>query len=176
MLDADLEEEDNQDRIPPQSRTPQPTPKLPQPKPTPPIPPQAQKWILPCNGTITSGYGKRVAPVPGASSYHNGWDIGVPIGTPIKAVADGKVYYAGRADGYGKMVVLDHGKINGTIVTSEYGHISSWNVSYGQVVKQGQVIAKSGNEGTSSGPHLHITIREGAYRGKAEDPGKYIKF
>lgn len=74
------------------------------------------------------------------------------------------------------MVVIDHGKINGTTVTSEYGHISSWEVSSGQYVKQGQVIAKSGNEGTSSGPHLHITIREGAYRGKAEDPSKYIEF
>ncbi len=136
----------------------------------------AQEWIMPCDGPITSGYGKRDVPVPGASSNHNGWDIGVPIGTPVKVVADGKVYYAGRADGYGKMVIIDHGKINGTTVTSEYGHISSWNVSYGQMVKQGQVIAKSGNEGISSGPHLHITIREGAYRGKAEDPGKYIKF
>lgn len=134
------------------------------------------KWLPPCNGPITSPYGWRVHPIYKTQKFHNGWDIGVPIGTPVKAVADGKIYYAGRADGYGKMVVIDHGKINGTTVTSEYGHISSWEVSSVQYVKQGQVIAKSGNEGTSSGPHLHITIREGAYRGKAEDPSKYIEF
>ena len=55
-----------------------------------------------------------------------------------------------------------------------YGHISSWTVKTGETVKAGQIIAISGNEGTSSGPHLHLTIREGAYKGKAEDPKKYI--
>ena len=70
---------------------------------------------------------------------------------------------AGPARGYGNWVAIDHGIINGIKATSEYGHISSWNVSYGQTVKQGQIIAKSGNAGTSSGPHLHITIREGNF-------------
>lgn len=144
-------------------------------KKVPPKEDEPTSWTMPCNGPITSQYGWRVHPIYKTEKFHNGWDIGVPIGTPVKAAADGKVYYAGRADGYGKMVVLDHGKINGTTVTSEYGHISSWSVSNGQYVKAGQVIAKSGNEGTSSGPHLHITIREGVYRGKAEDPDKYIK-
>lgn len=175
ILDEDeIEVEDNEDTEEPQSRkpAPQPAPKSPQPSPTP----QKQEWIKPCNGPITSGYGKRVSPVPGASTYHNGWDIGVPIGTPVNAIADGKVIAVGPATGYGKWVVVDHGVINGTRVTSEYGHLSSWNVSYGQTVKQGQVIAKSGNTGYSSGPHLHITIREGAFPGKAQDPGRYIKF
>ncbi len=137
---------------------------------------EQKNWIKPCNGPITSLYGWRIHPVYKTKKFHNGWDIGVLSGTPVRAVADGKVYYVGRADGYGKMVILDHGKINGITVTSEYGHIQSWNVSKGQFVKTGQVIAKSGNEGTSSGPHLHLTIREGVYRGQAEDPGKYIKF
>ena len=175
ILDEDeIEVEDNEDTEEPQSRkpAPQPAPKSPQPSPTP----QKQEWIKPCNGPITSGYGKRVSPVPGASTYHNGWDIGVPIGTPVNTIADGKVIAVGPATGYGKWVVVDHGVINGTRVTSEYGHLSSWNVSYGQTVKQGQVIAKSGNTGYSSGPHLHITIREGAFPGKAQDPGRYIKF
>ena len=175
ILDEDeIEVEDNEDTEELQSRkpAPQPAPKSPQTSPTP----QKQKWIKPCNGPITSGYGKRVSPVPGASTYHNGWDIGVPIGTPVNTIADGKVIAVGPATGYGKWVVVDHGVINGTRVTSEYGHLSSWNVSYGQTVKQGQVIAKSGNTGYSSGPHLHITIREGAFPGKAQDPGRYIKF
>lgn len=141
--------------------------------------PQSQKtnntqWIMPCTGKITSPFGWRVHPVYKTGKMHNGWDIAVPVGTPIKAVADGKVYYAGKADGYGKMVVIIH-HIDGKIVTSEYGHISSWNVSSGQQIKQGQVVAKSGNEGVSSGPHLHLTIRKGPYRGTAVDPGEYIR-
>ncbi|MCM1338935.1 MAG: peptidoglycan DD-metalloendopeptidase family protein [Muribaculaceae bacterium] len=133
-------------------------------------------WIMPCSGPITSYYGKRVAPVPGASNFHNGWDIGVDIGTPIKAIADGKIIAVGADQGYGNWVVIDHGIINGKRVTSEYGHISSSNVTKEQYVKQGQIIAISGNEGISSGPHLHITIREGTYQGQAIDPDKYIKF
>lgn len=148
--------------------------KNPQPKNSPQTPSQA--WIKPCNGPITSGFGRRVAPVPGASEYHNGWDIGVPVGTPVNTIADGKVIAVGPAKGYGNWVAIDHGIINGTRVTSEYGHLSSWNVSYGQIVKKGQVVAKSGNTGYSSGPHLHITIREGNFQGKAVNPNKYIKF
>ena len=67
-----------------------------------------------------------------------------------------------------------NGEIDGVRVTSEYGHISSWNVHIGQKVKQGDIIAKSGNEGVSTGPHLHITIREGKFQGKAVNPAKYI--
>ncbi|MBD5401774.1 peptidoglycan DD-metalloendopeptidase family protein [bacterium] len=175
-LNNKTEDNDNTNKIPPQSPNHQPEQESPQ-QPTPQNPSQTkiQAWIKPCNGPITSGYGKRVSPVPGASSYHNGWDIGVPIGTSVSTIADGKVIAVGPARGYGNWVVIDHGIINGTRVTSEYGHLSSWNVSYGQVVKQGQVIAKSGNTGYSSGPHLHITIREGNFQGTAVNPSKYIK-
>ena len=57
---------------------------------------------------------------------------------------------------------------------SEYGHISSSDMKIGQIVKQGDVIAKSGNEGKSTGPHLHLTIREGGIRGKTVPPERYI--
>ena len=93
----------------------------------------------------------------------------------IKAIADGKVIAVGAANGYGYWVVIDHGIINDVQVTSEYGHISSWNVKYGQIIKQGDIIAKSGNAGYSSGPHLHITIREGHFQGTAVDPSKYLR-
>lgn len=174
------EENDDTNRISsenqnPQTSTSQTTSNAQQQNSAPKTPAQPQRWIKPCNGPITSGFGKRLAPVPGASEYHNGWDIGVSVGTPVSTIADGKVIAVGPARGYGNWVAIDHGIINGIKVTSEYGHISSWNVSYGQTVKQGQVIAKSGNAGTSSGPHLHITIREGNFQGKAVDPGKYIK-
>lgn len=129
------------------------------------------KWIMPCEGKIVGYYGE-VRP----THVHNGIDIAVPIGTPVKAIADGTVYAVGPAKGYGYWVVINHGKLNGTIVTSEYGHLASWNVKPGQRVKQGEIIAKSGNTGHSRGPHLHITIREGTYQGQAVSPDKYIKY
>ena len=131
-------------------------------------------WIMPCKGRISSYFGLRKAPKKGASTNHNGIDIAVPIGTPIKAVADGKVVEARTASGYGKMVVIEH-NVNGKVVTSEYGHISKWTVNKGQIISKGQTIALSGNLGTSSGPHLHLTIREGKYRSKAVNPFSYIK-
>jgi len=130
---------------------------------------------MPIEGEVVSKYGHRNISLKGASTEHNGWDIRASVGTPIKTIWSGTVLYAGKARGYGNMVLISHGKINGKIVTSEYGHISSWNVKQGQKVKQGEIVVLSGNEGVSEGPHLHITIREGAYKGIAVDPVKYIK-
>ena len=129
------------------------------------------KWIKPCEGKITSEYGWRIHPVHKKRIFHSGLDIAVPIGTPIKTIADGKIIATGKASGYGYWVLVDHGNINGKNVTSEYGHILDWTVQTGQIVKQGDVIAKSGNTGTSNGPHLHITIRE---NGTHVDPKKYL--
>ena len=130
------------------------------------------KYIKPVEGKITSDFGYRSAPVSGASTNHSGIDIGVPVGTPVKAMADGTVVAAnGGMRGYGNGVFVDHGMINGKHVISEYGHLSSFNVKIGDKIKQGQVIAKSGNTGTSSGPHLHITIRENKV---PVDPKKYL--
>lgn len=141
-----------------------------------PLAPQTlnPKWIWPCKGTIKSEFGWRIDPVTKVRAYHNGIDIGVDIGTPIVAIADGKVCAVGPAKGYGYWVALDHGIVNGVQVTSEYGHISRWVVSYGQKVKQGQVIAYSGNTGKSTGPHCHLTIRHGAFQGKGVSPWGYI--
>ena len=109
-----------------------------------------------------------------ATTNHSGIDIGVPVGTPVKAIADGTVTAAnGGMRGYGNGVFIDHGMINGKRVVSEYGHLSSFNVKVGDKIKQGQVIAKSGNTGISSGPHLHITIRENNI---PVNPKKYIDF
>lgn len=134
------------------------------------------KWIMPCKGEITSQFGYRIDPVDKTRKYHSGWDIKVQIGTPVKAVADGTVYYAGSNDpkGYGTYVIIDHGTINGKIVTSEYGHLASYCVYGKQKIKQGQRIGLSGNTGKSTGPHLHLTIREGAYKGKPVSPGNYL--
>lgn len=132
-------------------------------------------WLMPVKGRISSPYGWRIHPIHKEKRFHNGLDIAVPIGTPVNTIADGKVIAVGPARGYGNWVAIDHGIINGTRVTSEYGHLSSWNVSYGQNVKQGEIIASSGNTGSSDGPHLHLTIREGKFQGIAVNPSKYIK-
>ena len=129
-------------------------------------------FIMPAKGRITSPFGKRKSPVAGGSTYHKGWDIGVPIGSKIVAIANGRVVNCGAAQGYGYWVKLDHGNINGANFTSEYGHISSWCVRVGQIIKQGQQIAKSGNTGYSSGPHLHFTLKR---NGVAVNPKGYIK-
>lgn len=139
----------------------------------PAYPAASPNWIKPCQGRISSYYGYRQKPKEEASSGHSGIDIAVPIGTPIKAIAAGKVIATGPAKGYGYWVKLDHGNINGKNITSEYGHISGWYVKWGQQVKQGQVIAKSGNTGTSTGPHLHLTIKENS---RPVNPLKYIKY
>lgn len=119
------------------------------------------KYTKPVEGKITSDFGYRIAPMKGASTGHSGIDIGVPIGTPVKSIADGTVIAAnGGMRGYGKGVFVDHGIINGKHVVSEYGHLSEFGVKVGDKVTKGQVIAKSGNTGISTGPHLHLTIRE----------------
>lgn len=135
-------------------------------------------WIMPVKGRITSHYGWRMHPITKKQTFHSGIDISVPVGTDIKSIADGKVYFSGKGDpqGYAHFIIIDHGIINGVNVTSEYGHLSQHLVSNGQKIKKGQVIAKSGNEGRSSGPHLHLTIREGFYKGKHVSPSKYIEY
>ena len=139
-----------------------------QPKQLPQSP--SANWIMPCNGRIVGYYGEKRP-----THIHNGIDIAVPVGTPLKAVADGIIVEARNADGYGKFVVIEH-NISGKIITSEYGHILRWTVSKGQKVKQGQIIAISGNEGRSQGPHCHLTLRIGKYQGRAIDPKEYIRY
>lgn len=128
----------------------------------------------PLQGKIRSEFGLRKAPVAGASTNHLGIDIAAPIGTPVKTIADGKVVVSSsNIKGYGTAVYIDHGVINGKRVISEYGHLDSRNVKVGDVVKKGQIVAKSGNTGYSTGPHLHITVRE---NNKAVNPRNYINF
>ena len=131
-----------------------------------------KQYIMPVTGKVTSEFGYRKSPVPGATTNHSGIDIAVPVGTPVKAISDGVVIAAnGGMRGYGNGVFIDHGVINGKHIVSEYGHLSSFEVKIGAKVKQGQIIAKSGNTGVSTGPHLHITIRENNI---PVDPKKYF--
>ena len=90
---------------------------------------------------------------------HNGMDLAVPTGTPIYAAADGKVVIRkNNPGGYGYYLSIQHDKDYYTV----YGHLSQWLVSDGQTVRAGQQIAKSGNTGRSTGPHLHFEVLKGA--------------
>ncbi len=110
--------------------------------------------------TITSYFGYRIHPVTGVYTGHTGIDIGVGTGSPVYASASGNVIVAGWYGGYGYAVVIDHGSGISTL----YGHNSSVNVSVGQSVEKGDVIASSGSTGVSTGPHLHFEVRiNGAY-------------
>lgn len=111
-------------------------------------------------GNVSSGYGWRVHPISGEKSLHRGIDLAVAQGTPILAVQDGRVVSAGDAGSYGLCVVIEDDKG----YQSRYAHCSSLNVSAGQEVKRGDVIAAVGSTGNSTGPHLHLEVmRNGEY-------------
>ena len=107
---------------------------------------------------VTSYYGYRVHPISGEKNYHTGVDIGMPEGTEILAGHDGTVTLAGNAGGYGLCVAIEGEAYEGHTLTTKYGHCSQILVSVGQEVKAGDVIAKVGNTGNSTGPHLHLEV------------------
>ncbi|HMY26868.1 MAG TPA: peptidoglycan DD-metalloendopeptidase family protein [Solirubrobacterales bacterium] len=129
--------------------------------------PSAAGLIWPVSGTVTSGFGGRSSPGGIGSTYHEGLDIAVPEGTPIRAAASGTVIMASYNGGYGNYTCIDHGSGLSTC----YGHQSSFAVSAGQSVSQGDVIGYSGNTGSSTGPHLHFEVR---INGVAQDPLGYL--
>ncbi len=121
----------------------------------------------PCSGVITSPYGYRTHPIFGRTIYHSGMDIGVDYGTPIHAADSGTVIYSGWISGYGNAVIIDHGGGMQTL----YGHNQSLNVSEGQSVSKGDVIAFAGSTGNSTGPHCHFEVE---INGQAVDPMGYL--
>ncbi len=125
-------------------------------------------WPVPSNYTyISSGYVARNNPVSGRPEYHSGYDIPAPKGTSVFAVADGVVITSGWVNGYGNTVMISHGS---GIVTL-YGHNSSLNVSVGQTVSTGDVIAGVGTTGNSTGNHCHFEVR---VNGKHTSPAPYL--
>jgi murein DD-endopeptidase MepM/ murein hydrolase activator NlpD len=115
----------------------------------------------PVSGPVTSGFGSRWG------RMHEGIDIAVGQGTPVHAAAAGTVIYAGWMEGYGNLVVIDHG----SGLSTAYGHNSSLASSVGESVSAGQVIAYSGSTGHSTGPHVHFEVR---VNGAPVDPLGYL--
>ncbi|HLG32024.1 MAG TPA: M23 family metallopeptidase [Ignavibacteriaceae bacterium] len=112
--------------------------------------------IIPVFGDYSyNSYGMRIHPILQQRRFHSGIDIIVDTGTPVYASGKGKVIFVGRRGGYGLEIVIDHGFGYRTV----YAHLSKELVKKGQKVSRGEVIAKSGNSGLSSGPHLHYEVQ-----------------
>lgn len=129
------------------------------------IPPTYIKPIY--GGRISSYFGYRNAPTAGATTYHRGIDWATPSGTSVMASCGGTVIQAGWSGSYGYMVLIQHP----AGMQTRYAHLSRINVSVGQTVSQGEVIARSGNTGRSTGPHLHFEILQ---NGTPVNPLNYI--
>lgn len=127
----------------------------------------AFRWPCPSSRRVTSDYGTRVSPMSGASSNHKGIDIGASAGADIIAAADGTVTAASYSSAAGNYVMIDHG---GGLYTV-YMHASSLLVSPGQTVSAGDVIAKVGSTGISTGSHLHFGV---SLNGSYVSPWSYL--
>ena len=125
-------------------------------------------WPLPTDHRIYTYYGYRVAPTKGASTFHEGLDIGGAKGSKIVSVLAGKVVETGYSSSRGYYVEIDHGKG----VVTRYLHNSKILVSTGQYVDQGEAISLVGSTGISTGPHLHFSLE---INGKNVDPYPYLK-
>jgi murein DD-endopeptidase MepM/ murein hydrolase activator NlpD len=124
-------------------------------------------WPLRVGGVVTSQFGYRRHPITGRRAMHKGIDIAAKHGTDILAMADGVVIFSGRKGGYGNIVEVRHP--NG--LETRYAHNSRNVVTEGDVVRKGQVIAKLGSTGRSTGPHLHFEVRR---NGEALNPAQYL--
>jgi murein DD-endopeptidase MepM/ murein hydrolase activator NlpD len=112
--------------------------------------------VWPVIGKLESGFGGRRNPFGGNSyEFHSGQDIDAAIGDPVVSGASGKVTFVGWQNGYGQLIVVDHG--GG--LTTRYGHLSHIDVAQGQTVERSQFIGRVGSTGRSTGPHLHYEIR-----------------
>ena len=123
--------------------------------------------LIPTRGWITSYFGIRESPTSGRVKMHEGLDIGGKHGAPIVSPADGIVTFVGKKPGFGVLVQLDHGYGLETI----YAHADVATVRKGEMISRGDMIARVGNTGYSTGPHLHYEIR---VNGTPVDPLYYI--
>jgi murein DD-endopeptidase MepM/ murein hydrolase activator NlpD len=120
--------------------------------------------IWPLDSEISSQFGMRRHPILGYERNHNGIDLKAPTGAPIQAAGDGKVIFAGNREQLGRVVIIEHEDGGQTV----YGHCSRLLVRAGQEISQGQIVAKVGDSGLTTGSHLHFEVRDPA--GTPMDP------
>jgi murein DD-endopeptidase MepM/ murein hydrolase activator NlpD len=112
---------------------------------------------------VTSGFSMRMHPILNTWKQHNGVDYGAPQGTPVRAIGDGVVEFAGWQNGYGNVIHIDHSGDRSTV----YAHLSRIEVTKGQRVEQGATIGAVGQTGWATGPHLHFEVK---IDGRQQDP------
>ncbi len=119
------------------------------------------------SGWVSSRFGKRIHPLTGKKDYHKGIDFAGKAGSDVMAVASGVITWSGKRYGYGELVEISHGNR----YVTRYAHNQERLVDVGETVKKGQVIARMGSTGKSTGPHVHFEI---LHNRRAVDPAKYI--
>ncbi|MGD0546972.1 MAG: M23 family metallopeptidase [Terracidiphilus sp.] len=124
--------------------------------------------IWPVEGRVGSSFGERQDPINGEGAFHSGIDIDAPVGTPVRAAAEGNVTEAEMGNGYGRQIRIDHGHD----VVTVYAHLSAMAVVPGQHVARGQVIGYVGQSGRVTGPHLHYEVR---VHNVPVNPHKYLR-
>lgn len=128
-----------------------------------------ENFINPCKGRISSKFGNRVHPVSKKTSFHNGVDIAVIVGTPVLAPADGIITEVWNHEKGGKSLAM----VSKSGVRFGFAHLSYQLGTKGQKVKSGELIARTGNTGASTGPHLHFTVK---INGAWQDPMLHFSF
>ena len=124
--------------------------------------------ISPCaRGWPSSAYGFRIDPFTGRRAFHRGLDVSLPVGSPVRATADGMIVAVEKQPGLGLSVRIDHGQGLSTV----YAHLDRALVRRGEPVRRGAAVALSGNTGRSTGPHLHYEVR---LHGRAVNPRPYL--
>ena len=124
-------------------------------------------FAVPSDAPTSSPFGWRIHPILGYRRFHAGLDFAAGYGSTIRAADSGTVIFAGWYGGYGKAVIISHGKG----ITTLYGHTSELYISEGQTVQKAQAIAAVGSTGFSTGPHLHFEVRRD---GTPVDPANYL--
>ena len=124
--------------------------------------------LWPVEGQVTGTFGERTDPFNGEGAFHSGVDIATTYGQPVIAPADGVVEFADFLGGYGRAVMIDHGRG----VTTRYGHLANFAVVPGQHVRRGDTIGYVGLSGRSTGPHLHYEVR---INDTPVNPHKYLR-
>lgn len=124
--------------------------------------------LWPVDGKLIGSFGWRSDPFSGEQAFHNGVDVSAPIGSPIRAAADGTVVEASyTGGGFGRLVVIDHG---GGVRTF-YAHLSRIDLIAGQEIRRGEIVGALGRSGRATAPHLHYEVRLG---GNPVNPYRYL--